>query len=65
MTERDDLEQEVDGAVTSGPAAPQNSPAASAPWFGYIGLGITLVAMAVGLAAVVIAVLYFLHGGWG
>lgn len=33
-----------------------------APWFGYIGLGIALVSMLLGVAAVVFAVFWFI--GW-
>jgi hypothetical protein len=32
----------------------------SSPWFGYIGVGIALVAMLIGLAGVVAAVIYFI-----
>lgn len=34
-----------------------------APWFGFIGLGIALVAMLLGIAGVVWAVWYFLQRG--
>jgi hypothetical protein len=33
-----------------------------APWFGYIGLGIALVSMLLGIAAIVFAVFWFI--GW-
>ena len=47
------------------PAAPAESDAKrdnTSPWFGYIGIGIALVAMVIGLIGVVAAVIYFI--GW-
>lgn len=45
------------------PPAPAESDARhdnSAPWFGYIGFGIALIAMLIGLVGVVAAVFYFI-----
>ncbi|HSZ54832.1 MAG TPA: hypothetical protein VK797_04180 [Tepidisphaeraceae bacterium] len=47
------------------PAAPAESADprdTSSPWFGYIGIGIALVAMLIGLAGVVVAIFVFI--GW-
>jgi hypothetical protein len=43
-------------------SAPPPERADSTPFFGYIGLGIAVAAMLVGLAGMVLFVLYFLHG---
>ena len=47
------------------PASPPESDAkrdSNSPWFGFIGLGIALVAMLIGLIGVVAGVIYFI--GW-
>jgi len=43
----------------SQPAPPREE---SAPWFGYIGMGIAIAAMLIGFAGMVLFILYFL--GW-
>jgi hypothetical protein len=66
----EEIEQEEAqaGTIIEQPAAlpaspdPQAQIDDSAPWFGYIGMGIALVAMLLGLAGVVAAVLLFI--GW-
>ena len=66
--EPDDVQDIIDapdsGRLDYQSPAPPTEPSAdtSAPWFGYIGLGIAIVAMLLGLASVVVAVLVFI--GW-
>ena len=42
-------------------STPKSEPGDSTPFFGYIGLGIAVAAMLVGLAGMVLFVLYFLR----
>ena len=43
-------------------AAALSRPREPAPWFGYIGLAIAVVSMLIGLAGLVVGVIYFI--GW-
>jgi hypothetical protein len=53
---------EYQSAAPFAPADGEGDRDNTSPWFGYIGLGIALVAMLIGLAGVVAAIFLFI--GW-
>lgn len=57
MSEDNDLSEIETANVPVG----EETDSASNPWFGYIGLGIIIVSMVVGLVGVVVAVFFFIR----